>query len=204
MSYCNIHGRYDNYFDRGCPDCQNAELGLRNAVSEAAYAKANPGDYDCPHCKYRSLRAGASRCPLCHGEIGGDYWNGVRTREQAAAERKRVMEEEAAAEWIRTAPERAAAAERAALAGAKAAAEAQQLRRKAASKDSAYTGVFYGATLGGIVMGFAGCVSCLNHPFHAGDFPLTPFNLFTGLLLGAIGGAVIGAVLGFSIGQNKD
>lgn len=217
MSYCHIHGGYDDYFDRGCPNCQNAEQELRhaewelrNAVSEAAYAKTNPGDYDCPHCKYRSLRADASRCPLCHGEIGRDYWHAVRAREKANAEReaaaskaaaelKRAREEEAAAEWIRTAPERAEAA-------ARAAAEAQRLRRDAASKEYAGTGAGIGATLGGIVMGFSGCVSCLNQATHMrpGDFPLTPFNLFTGLLLGAIGGAVIGAGLGFSIGKNKD
>ncbi|MGZ8842789.1 MAG: hypothetical protein ACXW18_03950 [Pyrinomonadaceae bacterium] len=157
----------------------------------------NPGDYDCPHCKYRSLRSGASRCPLCHGEIGGDYWNAVRAQEQAAAERKRAMEAAAAAELIRTAPERAAAA-------ARAAAEAQRLRKNEASKDNAYFGATCGAILGGIVMGLAGCASCLNHLPPVGDFPVTPFNLVTGLVLGAIIGGVIGAVIGFSIGQIKD
>jgi hypothetical protein len=218
MSYCQIHGRYDDYFDRGCPNCQNAEQELRqaewelrNAVSEAAYAKTNPGDYDCPHCKYRSLRADASRCPLCHGEIGREYWNAVWAKEKtlaeiqaasskALAERKKAMGEAAAAEWIRTLPEREAAA-------ARAAAEAQRLRRNAASKKYSETGAGIGATLGAIVIGLSGCANCLNygHPGLPGDGKLTIplFNLVTGLLLGAIIGGMIGAVIGFSIGQNE-
>ena len=141
MSYCHIHGRYDDYFDRGCPACQiaeqdlrQAEWELRNAVSEAAYAKANPGDHECPHCLYRSLKKGASRCPLCHGEVRSAYWDVVRALEnaaaerdaaeaKAAAERRAAMEAAAEAELLRTAPERAAAARAAARAAASAAAE---------------------------------------------------------------------------------
>lgn len=125
MSYCQTHGRFDDYFNRGCPACQNAEQELihaewelRNAVSEAAYAKANPGDYECPHCLYRSLKKRASRCPLCHGEVWSTYWDDVLAREKVnaereaaasnvAAERRRAAE---AAEHIRTASVRAAAA----------------------------------------------------------------------------------------------
>jgi hypothetical protein len=114
MSYCQTHGHFDDYSNRGCLECQHVEEELRYAVSQAAYVSANPGDYDCPHCKYRSLKAGASRCPLCRGEVASDYWNAVRAKEkveaEAAAERKRAMQAAAAAEQIRTAPARAAAA----------------------------------------------------------------------------------------------
>lgn len=114
MSYCQTHGRFDDYFNRGCPQCQYAEEELRNAVSQAAYTSVNPGDYDCPHCKYRSLKAAASRCPLCHGEVSTDYWNDVRAKEEIAAhafaEREKATKAEAAAEHLRMAPVRAAAA----------------------------------------------------------------------------------------------
>lgn len=86
---------------------------------------------------------------------------------------------------------------------ARAAAEAQRLRRNAASRDNALSGAVVGAVLGGIVMGFSGCVSCLNN-FQAQHTLITDFNLFNGLLFGAIGGAVIGVVVGIAIGQMKD
>ncbi|MEK6299132.1 MAG: hypothetical protein AABO41_00295 [Acidobacteriota bacterium] len=126
MSYCQTHGRFDDYFNRGCPACQvaeqdriHAEWELKNAVSEAAYAKANPGDYDCPHCLYRSLKLGASRCPLCHGEVGSAYWVDALAREKVKAEREaaasRVVRERRSvaeeAERIRTDAIRAAARE---------------------------------------------------------------------------------------------
>jgi hypothetical protein len=62
---------------------------------------------------------------------------------------------------------------------------------------------FFGALLGGIVMGFSGCVSCLNT--HVAQRTMLPdFNLFNGLFYGAIGGAVIGVLIGIAIGQMKD
>lgn len=215
MSFCHIHGQYEDYFNRGCPSCQrseevarHAEWELKEAVSKAAHDRANPGDYDCPHCKYRTLRADATRCPLCQGVIGGDYWKSIRAWEKAkeeieaaaskaAAEQLKVLNEKAAAEFVRTAPERAAAE-------ARRAAEAQRTRRSKASKEMADRGGLIGASIGAIVIGFSGCASCLNHPFVPGDFPLTPFNLITGLVLGAIGGAAIGAIIGFAIGQTQE
>lgn len=82
--------------------------------------------------------------------------------------------------------------------------KAQRLRRNDASKENAGTGAGIGAASGGIVMGFSGCVSCLNHLPPPGHLTVTPFNLFTGLLLGVIGGAVIGVVVGIAIGQMSD
>lgn len=163
----------------------------------------NLGDYDCPYCMQTSLKAGASRCPLCRGEIVADYWNAVRAREEAAAERRtealrtaarrtRVMEEKAAAEQVRTAPERSAAA-----------VEAQRRRRDAVSRRNAWTGAEVGATIGGIAIGFAGCVSCLDNGPHLHTL-MPPFNLFSGLLFGAIVGALIGIFLGLAMGQKAD
>ena len=81
-----------------------------------------------------------------------------------------------------------------------AALEAQRLRRNAASRENAGTGAGIGAVLGGIVLGFSGCVSCVSNLGTQHN----DFNLFNGLFFGAIGGAIIGALIGFYIGQDKD
>lgn len=102
---CPIHGLLlvDNYND-GCPECQYAEsreeqdrLEMKESLSAIAYRRTNPGDYDCPHCKYKSLKSQASRCPLCHGEIRTEYWNVVAARERAEAERQLAGAQAAAA-----------------------------------------------------------------------------------------------------------
>ena len=85
MGYCKIHGEYYGYV---CNDCGLAEAELLNTVAAAAHFQNNPGDYDCPHCLYRSLRRNASRCPLCHGEIEVSHWTDVLAREKAEAERE--------------------------------------------------------------------------------------------------------------------
>ncbi len=53
------------------------------------------------------------------------------------------------------------------------------------------------AAVGTVVIGVAGCVSCLNNPVPGGQFPMTPFNLFSGAILGAVIGAVVGAAVGY-------
>lgn len=107
---------------------------------EETYKRQNPGEYECPHCKYKSLRSEASRCPLCQGAVGSEYWSVVRAREkadgernlaaaEAAAERRKAddelqkaeamaakaaraaAEQATAAEWLRNAPKREAAAQ---------------------------------------------------------------------------------------------
>ncbi|MEK7686287.1 MAG: hypothetical protein AAB466_12785 [Verrucomicrobiota bacterium] len=120
MSYCGRHSL--DYKSRDCPRCAAEErhqelLNLTaegieetvRATRESDYKRANPGDCECPHCKYFSLKSDASRCPLCRGDIGSDYWNKVRAAQRAAAERRRAQEEAHAAEEKRTAPARAAA-----------------------------------------------------------------------------------------------
>ncbi|HXH38399.1 MAG TPA: hypothetical protein VNN08_07205 [Thermoanaerobaculia bacterium] len=208
MSYCPTHGRFDDYFVRGCPTCRDAEERaeldreeMRNSLSDIARTRTNLGNYDCPYCMQTSLKTGASRCPLCRGEIAAGYWTAVRAQEKADTERKavalrvafeqqRAMEAEAAAELLRTAPAREAAARAAA-------AEAKRMRRNAASDELGPIGAMLGALFGGIGTGLAGCVSWYQ--------ALMPgFNVFNGLLYGAIGGAIIGVVLGITIGQMKD
>jgi ribosomal protein L37AE/L43A len=110
---CPVHGLQlvDNYND-GCPQCRFAEEDaardreeIKKSLSEIARTSTNLGDYVCPYCMQTSLKAGASRCPICRGEIGGDYWNAVRARQKADAERQRA-EAQAAAERQRAFAER--------------------------------------------------------------------------------------------------
>lgn len=87
--------------------------------------------------------------------------------------------------------------------------EARQRRqgRNSASWDYAGTWASILALLGGIALGFGGCVSCMNAggvrtPDSNGphlDFGY--FNLITGLLIGVIGGAALGALIGALAGQ---
>lgn len=144
QEYCGRHSIH--YMGRSCPRCDAEERHKEllsateesvadtvDAMREADYRRANPGDYACPHCKYISLKRGASRCPLCQGEVESDYWSAIQAAEKAAAraavEQKAAAAAAAAAAWERSAPERAAAAERTALAAANAAAEARRRRR---------------------------------------------------------------------------
>ena len=99
--YCHIHGEYPQYKD-GCPECQEAEERAEERARESEerareaeeraeerasdiiYKRANPGDYECPACKYTTLRRDASRCPMCHATIEEQYWENVRSAEKAA------------------------------------------------------------------------------------------------------------------------
>lgn len=209
MSYCSTHGiEYSGY---NCPRCEAQERHneaqerhreLLHATEESLeetvdallnsdYRRANPGDYPCPHCRYISLKNYASRCPLCHGEIGGNYWNAVRKVEKdeaeiaeaeskAEAERKVAREAAAAAEWIRTAPEREAAA-----------IVEQQIRRNEASRKLA---IKYG-----IIAFFA---SFVLTPILVPDKNLN-FDLSANLI-SIIAITFVGAIIGAIIGQNKE
>lgn len=94
-------------------------------------------------------------------------------------------------------------AERARIAEAAAARRSAAQRRNAASAENAVYGAGYGAFLGGIVLGFSGCWSCIANAPKQGTL-ITDFNLFNGLLYGAIGGAAIGALIGVLVGQMKE
>lgn len=95
--YCRTHGVYHDTFGDGCPRCRETEESTLRALANTEYRATNPGEYECPHCRYVSLRRGASRCPLCQGSVHADYWSRVRAAEAAAQ-----------AEWDRGAPKREA------------------------------------------------------------------------------------------------
>jgi len=122
-----------------CPHCAAADEeyaaeqrhnDLIRSQEEALHKQQNPGDYDCPHCLYRTLKLGASRCPMCHGQIGAEFWRLIqqdkqRREEQAERERRRraaeeevrrqqreVEEEKRRIEWEKAAPAREAEAAR--------------------------------------------------------------------------------------------
>jgi hypothetical protein len=96
--YCRTHGVYHDTFGDGCPRCRETEESTLRSLANTEYRATNPGEYECPHCRYVSLRREAPRCPLCHGSVHADYWSRVRAAEAAAQ-----------AEWDRGAPKREAA-----------------------------------------------------------------------------------------------
>lgn len=204
--------------EEGHRDAERQHEEMQRSLSESEYRRANPGDYECPHCKYKSLKSQASRCPLCHGEIGRDYWGVVAAREladaertlaaaQAAAERQKAVAAAEAAELIRTAPERAAAAERAALAAANAAAERQRMEQGARNKASVQYAFEGGASSGlfglllGAIIGFGkGCVNYVpSHGSLSEPFVYIPETALTVCIIGAVFGIVVGVI----VGQNK-
>ena len=99
---------------------RSREESSENIAAAAAYianAKNNPGDYDCPACRYTTLKYLASRCPKCQADTPQGYWLPIIERERASAEAARKAKEEwergepaRKAEWERGEPARVAAA----------------------------------------------------------------------------------------------
>lgn len=89
--YCRTHGTYWDYpgMEEGCRRCRDVEDSAVEARRHSEYRAANPGDFECPHCRYTSLKAGASRCPLCRGDVTRDYWEETLATLRVAAERER-------------------------------------------------------------------------------------------------------------------
>lgn len=117
MRYCRIHGSYLDSYD-GCPDCKAAQqraeedrVAALELCERIAWESLNPGDHECPHCRYISLKPAATRCPLCHGEIDKLFWQEIAARAAAAKVEERHRSQLAAAELERTRPERLAAAQ---------------------------------------------------------------------------------------------
>ena len=124
MSYCRVHDGLHYEYEDGCPKCRDdAEQAasdrseiirvLAQSREDTAYATVhtidainNPGDYDCPHCKFRTLKKWATCCPRCQKDTGPRYWDGLREEERRAELRAKAAKEE----WERAAPARAAAA----------------------------------------------------------------------------------------------
>src|SRR3989442_1350390 len=107
MSYCHVHGREYEYRD-GCPECRDdreeafesqeqARIETAERFADLERSIRNPGDYECPHCLYVSLKRDASRCPTCHANIDREHWVGIRKAELAAAESARHEAERSAA-----------------------------------------------------------------------------------------------------------
>lgn len=112
MGYCSWHSL--SHGGNTCPRCDadRRHKGELEAIQESNYRRANPGEYECPHCKYTSLRRDASRCPLCRGAIVSTYWERLRAVELADAPRRRAA---AAAVAEKAARDAAAEARREAL-----------------------------------------------------------------------------------------
>ncbi|MBE0618638.1 MAG: hypothetical protein IH608_12055 [Proteobacteria bacterium] len=96
------------------------------AAQLAEHHRANPGDFECPHCRYVTLKREASRCPMCHGEVSRGYWEDVRAKELADE-----------LEYARTAPQREAARK----AEEAVAAAATEVTRRNARRDRVAEGI---------------------------------------------------------------
>lgn len=204
-SYCGRHSIH--YPGRTCPRCDAEERHREHldatersaaetveAMRDSDYRHANPGEYECPHCKYISLRSKASRCPLCHGEIGNQYWVDVRAGEEAERDRRRVMAEEAAAEEKRTAPARAAQERKRKMAEED---RAAVKRRKDIVQTSSYSALAVGM-IGFIVGGMIGCFGALDDANNGRTSMMHPFAVFLSVgVKTAITLAVIVGIVGF-------
>jgi ribosomal protein L37AE/L43A len=108
MSHCSEHGI--DYSGHQCPRCAADEHQARveelaseqlDELQRIQYKQANPGDYECPHCKYKTLKRRATRCPTCRESPGEQYWLNVEAKERKeesdARERARRNAEIAAA-----------------------------------------------------------------------------------------------------------
>lgn len=87
-------------------DTAAAAARIEAAQAAAAHKIANPGEYDCPFCKYTALKYLASRCPRCQADTPSGYWTQIIEGERAEAEAAR----KAKVEYDRAAPVRKAAA----------------------------------------------------------------------------------------------
>jgi len=116
MPHCRIHGREFEYWE-GCPECRDAEVRAeqdraellealerereerRAAEEDAKNRTANPGDYECPECRYVTLRRMAKRCPKCHAIIPPAHWPPIVEAERRRAEERERERQRAAQEW---------------------------------------------------------------------------------------------------------
>jgi uncharacterized Zn finger protein (UPF0148 family) len=125
MGYCHIHGEYIGSAEFGCPKCQEAQGNTEEALSaivsgtlaglarqEKSDAKViaalheinNPGEYQCPACRLKTLITGASRCPRCQKDIEHSFWEAIWRQEEierARQERERAEQAARAAEEAR-------------------------------------------------------------------------------------------------------
>src|ERR1035438_2638120 len=104
MAYCSVHGRYEDFTGHGCPQCQAVEsqassdrsdiIGGLESLERSQYslleALNNPGQYVCPHCRFRTLLLEASCCPKCQRSIHDSFWQPIRR----ALKQQRIRDEE--------------------------------------------------------------------------------------------------------------
>jgi hypothetical protein len=114
VRYCRVHGRYSDSED-GCPHCRYAEESaqgklweITEKLEDLSRRARDFGDYVCPHCRYKTLRLNASRCPQCHGDPGSGFWARIeanelekRRKEAEAAEKLRQRKGAEDAAWVR-------------------------------------------------------------------------------------------------------
>ncbi len=106
--YCRTHGKFWDPYESGCPACRDLKESTLEAIRASDYRRANPGEYECPHCRYISLRRMASRCPLCQGTVDDSYWKRVEARERTRDEEERARQ----LAWRRGEPSRRAVEKR--------------------------------------------------------------------------------------------
>jgi hypothetical protein len=116
MNYCRYHEIH--YSGRDCPRClsdarheelvdlareqhEEALETISSFIQESQDRRANPGDYRCPHCGYKTLLYRADRCPNCQGTVKGDYWEAVAAAEREEKERRSVAAQEEKAKRVR-------------------------------------------------------------------------------------------------------
>jgi hypothetical protein len=155
--HCAIHGRYyeDAYEDEGCPHCRRGEEHAAAARERSVAAEEQAaedrqriqealnelrsnrdlGEYQCPHCLQRSLKMGASVCPMCQRDVRID-WNAIREDIRQRVAKEATAAAAAAAEWERTRPERERIAEQARLANEHAKEQAERAYTKKRRLDS--------------------------------------------------------------------
>ncbi len=178
---CDARQRHEELLHSAEEAAAESSAAAAASMHESDFRRANPGEYECPHCLYQTLRSGATRCPICHGQVDAAYWQKVRVREQAEAARRNALAEAAAAEARRTAPAREAAARAEQVARERATAEAA-----AKAQQSAALKIFWGLMIpvSWFVGGWAGWA--LAHVWFDNGF----LQVVLGLVFGGIGAIV--------------
>lgn len=93
-----------------------------------------------------------------------------------------------------------AEARRSAEEARRAAEEAETARRNKQTRELAFKGAMLGPLYGGILVGVAGCCSCVANAPRLNTW-ITPFNLLNGSFYGAMAGLIIGPLIGLAIGE---
>jgi ribosomal protein L37AE/L43A len=66
-------------------EAQKRHLKSLELQRDEMYQRQNPGEYDCPYCRYAKVKRGSLCCPACQGEITFDQWRPIYDFEKAQA-----------------------------------------------------------------------------------------------------------------------